>query len=140
MSVSVSDLNDKAKHIKELRDKETELSNLKKVATTQLEEAEREFLEILTAEGMDSFRSPVGLLSITHRTSVQTPKTPEDKAKFFAHLKAQGLYDQMVSVNSQTLNSYYKDQLEQAKKRGDADLEIPGISGVTITPNLSFRK
>lgn len=140
MGTTIAELNQKAERIKKLRDQETEASNAKKIVTQELELAEREFMETLKADGLDNFRSKVGLLSISHRKSVKTPKTDQDKAALYAYLKELGMYDRMISVNSQTLNSFYNDQFEQAKERGETDFEIPGLNEVTITETLSFKK
>lgn len=129
-----------AKTIDDLRRKETEMKQAKEAVSNELEAREQEMIKILTDNEMKGYRAKVGLLSLAFRTSVRTPKTPEDRAAFFEYLKAQGLYDQMISVNSQTLNSFYKSKLDEAVNRGEEDFAIPGLKEVTISPTLSFRR
>ena len=138
--MDIETLNQQVKLILDLRTEEARISNEKKAITEKLDEAESKMREILEQAGMTSYKSPFGTTSISYRTSVKTPKTAEDRAKFFEHLKKLGLYDNMVTVNSQTLNSFYKSELEQAKERGDSDFEIPGLTEVTLSPILMFRR
>lgn len=136
----LKELIDLAANIVELRDKEKEASDAKKVITAKLEIAEIKALELLQANNLKQFRAPACLLSLAFLTSAKTPKTPEDKAALFAYLKEINRYDDMVSVNSQTLNSFYKEQLELAKERGEDDIQIPGITEVTVLPRLSVTR
>lgn len=139
-SITVDQLTRQCQKIADLRWEESQLSMTKKKVTEELELAEKEMLEMLNQSGLKNFKSPVGTVSISHRTSVKTPKTEEDRQAFFEYLKSKGLYDTMISVNSATLNSFYKAEFEEAKERGDDDFEIPGIKEVTIDQNLSFRR
>ncbi len=140
MAVLVDDMRAQVARIKELRDLETEINNTKKALTAQLDEAEGKMMAMLEESQLKNFKSEIGTVSVTHRLSVTTPKLPEDRAAFFEFLKTRQLFDQMITVNSQTLNSFYKAEFEEAAKRGEDDFKIPGISGETITPILSFRR
>lgn len=140
MSVTVNELNALAEKIAHLRAQEEEAGRAKKVITEELEAAEAQMVMLLTENDMRSYKAPAGNVVLAFRTSVKTPKTPEDREAFFAHLKEQGLYDAMVTVNSATLNAFYKDQLERAKLDGRDDFEIPGLKEVSITPTLQFRR
>ena len=133
-------LNEKAARIAELRDIEAELSASKKKITEELEALEMTAINALIEAGLKSYPAPSGMLTVTYRTSVKTPKTPEEKESFYSYLKDKGDYDNLISVNSMKLNSYYKEQMALAIERGDQDFKIPGIEGVTVTPGLSFTK
>lgn len=137
---TISDMENLAARIKELRDAEAKASAAKKLVSEELEQAENSMMELLIAEGKDSYRSNVGLLSISARTSVRLPQTDEDKKAFFDHLKSVGLYERMVTVNSATLNSFYKAEFEAALQAGNVDFSIPGIKEVTLNKSLSFRR
>jgi hypothetical protein len=137
---TLDEMNAQVEQIARLREKEAEASAAKSVITKELEAAELKMMGMLQEGGLTNYRSPMGLVSVSFRTSVRTPKTPEDREKFFAFLRQRGLYDALITVNSQTLNSFYKDEFEQAKQRGDVAFEIPGIKEVTMTPNISFRR
>lgn len=133
-------LNQLAEKIKDLRSKESEKAQEKKAITDELESAEGQMLELLTEAGLTSYSSPFGRVGISYRTSVRTPKTQEDKEAFFSYLKEIGQYDLLISINSQSLNSFYKEQLSLAKEQGLDDFIVPGINEVKITPTLSFTQ
>ncbi len=138
--MNIETLKAQMKKIVELRTAEAQAAAIKTEAYKELEIAENEMVQMLIDAQLPNFRSEHGLASVSYRTSVKTPKTPEDKAAFYAYLKEKGLYDQMISVNSATLNSFFKDALETAKREGKDDFVVPGLGEVTVTPNLSFRK
>lgn len=137
---TIQDINQLAEKIATLRAKEAEASLVKKEITTELEATEKQMIETLIANDMQSYKSPHGTCSLSFRTSVKIPRTAEDREAFFSYLKSKGLYDTMIGVNSQTLNSFYKSEIEAAKERGDADFNVPGISEISVNQILSFRK
>lgn len=139
MSITVEELNKMIENIADLRAKESEASMAKKVISDELALAEGRVIDALTELNMESYKSPHGGISISHRSSVKLPQG-EDRQRFFNYLKQKGLYDTMIGVNSQTLNSFYKSELKAAQDRGDADFNVPGINEVTLTPVLSFRR
>lgn len=76
----------------------------------------------------------------TENTSVKIPRTLEDKEKLFNFLREKGLFEQIVSVNSQTLNSLYKSLAEEALQQGNLDFKIPGVEEPTIYTTLKLKK
>lgn len=138
--VTTEMLNRKAEEIATLRDQESKASEIKRGITQALELAEEEMIQMLMASNLKNYRAAAGLATISYRTSVKVPKTDEERQKFFAYLKGLGVYDQMVGVNSQTLNAFYRDQLKVAQEEGKLDFEIPGLTEVTINPILSFTR
>lgn len=105
------------------------LKNLEAKVTTALKEL-----------GRDSYKTPVGSLGIRQMWRVTTPKDAESKAKFFEFLKERGIYDEMISVNSQTLNAFYNREMEAAKEKGDIDFAIPGIAEPALFETVYMRK
>lgn len=140
MSITLQEMEKFAAEIDTLRKEEAAASATKKAITEKLEVAENNLIKILGENDLTSYRASCGLLSIAYRTSVKTPKTAEDKQKFYDYLRSKGLYDSMISVNSQTLNSFYKSEMEQAQEAGNSEFAIPGINEVTINETLSFRR
>lgn len=140
MSVTIEIMNQKISELASLRSEEAEASRIKKEITEKVENLENEIIEMLTAEGLTTFSGEKGKIVVAFRTSVKTPKTPEDKEAFYTYLKNRGLYDSMISVNSQTLNSLYKAEFEEAMNRGESDFAIPGLKEVTLTPSLRFSR
>lgn len=118
-----------------------QISAVKKEQDRKLEDQERKLLDLLRALEKTSYQSKVGTFSVSHRLSVRIPGTPEARTAFFDYLKNRGLFEQMITVNSATLNSFYKNEFEIAKEQGDGmDFEMPGIGEPSISETISFRK
>ena len=131
---------EKAQQINDLRTIEASIAAEKREASAKLETAESEMLEMLHDQGMTNFKCVEGTFFISHRTSVKTPKTPEQREAFFSYLRAQGLFDSLISVNSQSLSKLYKEGLEEAKKQGQKDFNLPGITEVSFSEILCVSK
>ena len=59
--------------------------------------------------------------------------------QFFAYLKDRGLFDSVITVNSQTLNKLYRTELEAAFGRGEIDFQFPGIEPPTPYFDVQIR-
>lgn len=105
------------------------------------DDIEKKILECLEQMGRTSYKGKVGTVSITHRTSFRLPASPEEKEAYFNYLRDKGMYDSMISVNSQKHNSFCKAEMEIAEAEGRGlDFKIPGVLEPTINKTLSFRK
>jgi hypothetical protein len=78
-----------------------------------------------------------GTLYFSNRMSVTMPKNPEDREAFFNYLKEKGAFDGLITVNSMTLNSFYKQEAEIANS---PDFKIPGIGTPTLIKTLNMRR
>lgn len=83
-------------------------------------------LLLLEAHNKNKWETNSGVFQIRERTSVRTPKTDEEKRKLFEWLQNKGIFWSTVSVNSNTLNALYKNQMEVAAQEG-TDVVIPGV-------------
>ena len=81
-----------------------------------------------------------GLIFMEDRFTVPTPKSLDQKKEFFAYLQKRGIFFEMASVNSQTLNSFYKTELESELAKGNADFKLPGIGEPSMQRSLKMRK
>jgi hypothetical protein len=88
----------------------------------------------------DSYKTQFGQIIKKKNWSVATPKTPEDRAAFFDYLKQKGIFDEMVTVHSKTLNSFVSQELEAAKESGDIDFKVPGIGEPKIFESIAMKK
>jgi hypothetical protein len=121
------------------RAKVEEIAATKAEAEAQLAAIENKLIETLDKLGRTSYPCRFGTFGITARTSVKVPATPEDRQKFFDYLKGQGIYEQMITVHSATLNSYYKAEFNAAMEAG-RDFDIPGLGPASVSKSLSVRK
>jgi hypothetical protein len=74
------------------------------------------------------------------KSSVVTPKTIEEKQALFDYLQEKGLFLEMASVNSQTLNALYKYLAAQAAEEGILEFKLPGVPEPTTYTNLKLRR
>lgn len=115
---------------------EDKIEILKKPYNEILEQIQKtlEFLEIenLSAQGYK--------FSLKRESSVKTPKTIEEKRAFFNYLESIGMFYELATVNSRTLQSTYKALAEQALKDGILDFQVPGISPATEYNVLKVKK
>lgn len=137
--ISVEDMKAQVTKIAELRAKEAAASQAKKMITEELEKEELKMVEMLEASDMTQFRTDEGLAYISYKTSIKVPKDEESRRLFFGQLKELGEFDQLITVNSMTLNSWYKAKFEEAREKG-IQFEAKGLAPPEITPSLSFRR
>ena len=106
----------------------------------KLEELKNKLVKLLEATNRDSWKSPYGTVSRVERTSITMPKDPESKEKFFAYLKNKGIFENLITIHSQTLNSWYKQEKEVAESEGNFHFKVEGLPEPKTTYTLSMRK
>lgn len=89
--------------------------------------------------GKRSYESGNGTIEIRTRTSFKTPKTEEQKVQFFDWLKERGIFWSLVSVNSNSLNSLCKQEMEAAQADGRS-CAIPGIEPPSEFQTVHIRR
>lgn len=111
-----------------------------KEVCAELEDLKEKLLTFLTDLDKTSYDSSVGKISVKNIFSVSLPKTPEQKAEFFSYLKDKGIFEDLVSVHSKTLNAFYKQEQDIAISEGKIDFKIPGIDEPFYKQSLSFKR
>jgi hypothetical protein len=120
---------------------ETEQLDLElKKKKKDLETIQYEILKMMEASEIDSFKAFGFTFFPKTLESVKVPKDDDAKRELFEFLKEKGLYDDYVTVNSQSLNSLFKALNEEAAQNGILDFSIPGLEEPTISTKLSMRK
>lgn len=138
--VTVKDLETISQLIKEQREKVDQVKEDLKHENHRLSGLESRLIGILEELGKTSYESAVGRFGISHRSSVRIPNG-DDRERFFSYLKDIGEFDSLITVNSQTLNGWYKQKLEAAQEAGTLmDFTVPGIDAPTIAQTLTFKK
>lgn len=107
---------------------------------SELETLEKRMMVLLEEVGKHDYHSEVGTVYITERASVKVPKDLEAKRALFDYLRQRGIFEEMVSVNSQTLNAYYKAEKAAAEEKGDFAFQLPGVGEPTVDQIVAFRK
>lgn len=97
-------------------------------------------LKTLDLMDLESIRAHGFLFFKEQKSSVTTPKTTEDKELLFAFLRERGIFSEMVSVNSMTLNSLYKTLANEAAADGNLDFKLPGVAEPKSYTTLKMRR
>lgn len=98
-----------------------------------------EFQAMLEACGLYGFDHPLGKFTLVSRTSVKVPKTEEERAEFFEYLRSRGIFDSMITVNSQTLNAWYRAEEEAQLASGVVDFQVPGLAPPVTFTQMQVR-
>lgn len=138
MSTTVKTIKEMIEEMKEIEAKadvvEAELTEYKK----QIHALRGKISAALEEDGLDSFETPDTKVFLKEVYSWKLPQGDE-KVKFFEYLKANGQED-MLTVNSQTFNSFCRQQLEGALQNGQTSIDIPGVGDFTLFKQLNVRK
>jgi hypothetical protein len=104
----------------------------------KLKDHQEAIVTALESLGLTSYKAKSGAVSYKYTATFKTPKTPEDREAFFSYLKEKGLFDNMITVNSRTLNSWAK-QEEEANMHV-LDFQIPGLEKGAPEATITMRK
>lgn len=132
---------------KNLADKRMEVEDKKRPytqASEELEQIEQQVADALIEMGKDGYKSEYGTVSRRTEERFNLPQTPEDREKFFNFLKEKGVFEQMITINSNTYNSFVKAEKEALEQREGPEaalhFSLPGVPEAKSRQVLSFRK
>lgn len=109
--------------------------------TADADRLEAKLMSALGEMGRSSYKAPFGTISVTNKWRVNLPTSDEEKMQLLEYFRTEGVYERMVTVNSNSLNSYYMQAWEAAKERGEGmDFKMPGVGDPKLNKILSFRK
>jgi len=115
-----------------LVDADIEIKNLEsriKEIERSIEEDKEKLLTYMTESGLERLDGKLGHVEVDELISVRQPATQEEKMQFFKYLEDQGLFYNMVSVNSRTLSSWAKKEIKSIEeKTGQQGWTPPGLS------------
>lgn len=116
------------------------IKELGKDADFVLEDLDRQLLKYLERLNRKSWDSPLGKFSSRLVSSVRVPKG-DLREEFFNYLKQTGEFDTLITVNSQTLNGWYKREQARAEEEGRlTEFKIPGIEESETKAVIAFKK
>lgn len=128
------------KDIWEQRMKVDEMASALKIETSKLEGMKAKVLAYMEDSEIEKQHVPgYGTLSMQNMFSVKVP-AGDNKAEFFEYLKERGIFEDMATIHSATLNSWYKQEIDAAIEEGNADFRIPGIEEPKIVKRLGMRR
>lgn len=110
---------------------------------SQLKVFQKDAINLLEALEKDSYKTARGTFSFRYPDSYKTPKTVEDKKIFAEWLKSEHgeeIFWELFSVNSQSLNSFCREQASLLEEKGEMDPQFPGIEKGIGEPIASMRQ
>lgn len=138
-SVTLEEIEALGKKIVAARAEVDRVADIKKELEQNVLDLELKMLEILHETGRTNFPLADGTsVYINRRLSFTIPKTPESKVEFFNYLRSKGVFENLITVNHQTLNSFCKAETEAALARGELP-SIPGIAPPTEYESIGVR-
>jgi len=142
--IAVADIEYSIAYCFRLKESITELKKQLSSLEAELEEKQMHISELLISLEKDSYHSNAGIFSFREVESFRVPKDDLSRELFFNFLKDRGIFDQMITVNSQTLNAFAKQEIEAHKSAGNIeeviDYIIPGIEKGQAYRRFTMRK
>lgn len=140
-TVTVKELDDLIAEIVKQEDiieqKEEELSNENK----KLMELNAKAVSYLKELDREDYKSAVGTAAIKQEWTVRNPETDADKELLFEHLRERGIFNKYATVNNRSLNSLFKSDWEEAKKRGEGlEFSLPGIKPAQLFEKFKLTR
>lgn len=139
-SISLEKMDELIEKAWKIKQEAKELADQKTEKEKELQKINKEILEQLEASDKTSYDAKSCKAVRVSKFTVSIPKDPDEKAKFFSYLKKRDLFENMATVNHNTLNSFYTQELEEAERQGNLDFEIPGLGEPKLQEYLTFRK
>lgn len=119
-----------------IEEKKTALESLQKTFT----ELSSQFVRSMQSLDMTSVKMCDFNFYIHETISVKTPKTQEARSAFFEFLKSEGIFEDIISINSNTLNSLYKSYAEKALTENNVlEYIMPGIEPPSTFTSLRMK-
>ncbi len=85
--------------------------------------------------GLDKFDTGGGLVYKVNKMNVKI----SDRSAFFDYLRKENIFDELASVNFQTLNAFYREKMDEAVRNGESNFNLPGIQESSIFTTVQIR-
>ena len=105
-----------------------------------IDELEGKILTVMKENALPNFKGEFGTVSIKNNKSITQPGDMEAKRQLFDYLRSQGIFEEMVSVNSRTLSSWANKEIEAKEKEGVFGWVPPGLKPPETFSSLALRK
>ena len=141
MSLTLADLD---QFVKDLKDKRAEADTAKEALSEinkSIAQLESKAVALLKELGRKNFTSPSGTITVEQKWRVNLPTSDNAKMELFEHFKSRGIFEKYATVNSNSLNSLYLSDWEEAKKEGRGmEFSMPGVDAPKLHEALKFIK
>lgn len=140
MAIQTDELNNLVTKVFTLRTLKDEVEEKLSEINKEIAKIEDAIVYHLKESNLTTFKGTAGTVTPYERVSYRVPKEPEKRKAFFDYLKSREIFENLITVNHATLNSFAKEHFEAAKARGDMFDQIPGLDAPEITVILSKTK
>lgn len=137
-NITVEELDLKQKEVFEARAAYDAAKKLSNEAHARLGELQGEHIARLESVGKTSYKNQYGTFSFSMVEGVKID--PENKSVFWEYLRDKGLFEEMITVHSATLNAFAKEEMKGMEMAGDIDPQIPGLVKSEPHAKASMRK
>lgn len=121
----------------ELRLEKDRLEAQKREVNERLNRKQERIQAHLDQLGKTNHAGRMGTISMKVESYPSVPKDPVKRKEFFEWLKRKGMFEDMITVNANTLRGFYK--AEKMASGDDPDFKIPGLEPFERI-SLSFRR
>lgn len=136
--ISVEEVEKDIEQLLKMREEHAILDRQAKDLKNELTTAQGKLQAKLESLGLESYKGKAGTFSFRMIQGFKVPADMESKMKFFDYLKEKGVFDEIVTVNSQTLNSWSQSEIEAAEVAGNFDFTIPGLEKSAPRPKYTM--
>lgn len=141
--ITIADMQRALEEMREAKNVYAEASKVSNDAHSLMKEKEYALIHMMEETNQDIFVvKGVGRVALKKTMSITTPKSPDDRRKFFDWLrkeKGDEIADSYMSVNSQSLNTLYNDLTQEFAERGEI-LMVDGLDEPITRVTLSLTK
>lgn len=123
-----------------LRERKREAEEAFDKAKSEFKDAESRMVSALEVAGLEGAELLGHSFRIRPRFGVRLPASEEASRSLQDYLKERGLWEQMNSISSKKLNSWFQAEMDAALEEGQLDFSVPGLEEPTIRVELSVRK
>lgn len=138
--ITLGDLSLLCAKIVSIREEKERLQEELKEVQGRLDQVEHQVLNIMKDNAIPNFKGEFGTISVKNTKTITQPETLTDKLKLFEYLKKEGIFEEMVNVNSRTLSSWAAKEIEAKEKEGRFGWTPPGLKPARDFQTLSVRK
>lgn len=105
----------------------------------RIQEIAKRVQAALETHGLQDYQSKHGKFRRVTKFSVKVPKLPEERDAFFQYLREKGIFEELITVNSRTLNAFYNAEKAAAIESGADQFSMPGIGATTPYETVEFK-
>ena len=109
-----------------------------KLLVAEIGELEKELLSLYDACDIETFEHGGHKATIVEDKSVRMP-TGDARERLYSYMKDRGAFESLISVQYQTLNGWWKEEVKLREAKGVAD-PVPGLEDHTSWFRLRITK